>query len=80
MAAIIDGVTHSGYWKITPDDSLPTKAMVIPKGSIYADNVNDAIYFLTDRTNSICAIQDIKDHLGNTLTVTELFDYLENYR
>jgi len=34
MAAIIDGSSVRGHWKITPDNGTPNAYYVIPKGSI----------------------------------------------
>lgn len=82
MAAIIDGVTHSGYWKITPDDSSPDSYYVIPKASIFIDA--SKLYLLTDPTGSTVNIgidTTTKDHTGTALgSIAAIANYLETYR
>lgn len=48
MAAIIDGTTYSGYWKLTPDDASPNSYYLVPKDKIYFRSDNNQIYLLAD--------------------------------
>lgn len=86
MAAIIDGVTHSGYWKLTADDASPLVYDLFPKGSIQLRVTGAA-------TGSICRTQDTSqtgiistdastiDHNGDALaTSLAVANYLELYR
>lgn len=87
MAAIIDGHTYPGLWKLTPDDSSPNAFYAIPKGKIYfkpSDATNGNLYFISDSSGSasICATSSATiDELGNALnTSAKISDYLSKNR
>lgn len=83
MAAIIDGVTNSGYWKLTPDDGTPTSYYVFPKTSIYLDSIGRIrlIYDPAGNTIDVAVDATTKDHTGTALgSIDAIANYLELYR
>lgn len=68
MAAIIDGTTYSGYWKLTPNDASPNDYYLIPKGEIFFNPTASGIFFTSDNGSSAAIIGiPTLDGDGNTL-------------
>lgn len=86
MAAIIDGVTHSGYWKLTADNATPTAYYVMPKSSIFFITIDATTGTIRDipsngGTVNIGVDSSTVDHNGDPLnTVEKIANYLELYR
>ena len=83
MAAIIDGTTYKGYWKITPTDGEPDVFSLFPKsGNMY-------VTILSANEGSIKAEGDIDYQFdenaiggnGEELdTAAKIAQYLSDYR
>lgn len=87
MAAIIDGHTYPGLWKLTPDNSSPNAFYAIPKGKIYfqpSSATSGNFYFVSDPSGSAGIMStdaSTVDELGSALnTSVKISTYLSNNR
>lgn len=87
MAAIIDGHTYPGLWKLTPDNSSPNAFYIIPKRAVYVkpvDATSGSFYLVSDPSASTALMtynSSAIDELGNALnTSAKVSDYLSKNR
>lgn len=84
MAAIIDGTTYEGYWKLTPANSSPDEFYLIPKGQIVFDAIERKLCFVSDfglTTTLVTVASDTIDGQGNALaTNSAVSEYLKTWR
>lgn len=86
MAAIIDGSTYKGFWKITPDDASPnTYRLGEKKAGIYltASDATSGELILGSNTGSPITITfaSCEDENGNALdTSAKIAQYLSDNR
>ena len=83
MPVKIDGVTHSGYWKLTPDDSDLTTYFVLPKENLYIYNSSRfrPVFDPGGAAIDITIDGTTVDHNGTALgSIDGIANYLELYR
>ena len=89
MAAIIDGSTYKGYFKITPDDGAPLVFYALPKVCGIGFNGIDADGFnlvagggaFPSVTISLSIGNGVEDESGNSLTtISEILTYFSDNR
>ena len=70
MAAIIDGSSHPGYFKLTPDDSAATAYFLIPKHGVHfqsSDATSGSIKVLGYADLNFYTGANTEDENGNVL-------------
>lgn len=83
MAAIIDGSTYKGYWRIVADNGAPTEYFLIPKvNGIRFDSGGTAVGVIyIDAGSSVATDADTIDENGNALnTSAKVAQYLSDNR
>lgn len=83
MAAIIDGTTYSGYWRIVSDSVTPNEFFLLPKtNGIRFDSGGDAIgSLILDAGSSVSTDSATVDGNGNALnTSAKVAQYLSDNR
>lgn len=70
MAAIIDGSSHPGYFKLTPDDGAATAYFLVPKHSVHfqsSDATSGSIRALGNADLIFSTGASTEDENGNAL-------------
>lgn len=82
MAAIIDGTTYKGYWKLTADDASPLVYFLYPKDEVYLTTTDGTSGTLRSGGSGIIGFDaTCEDENGNALnTVAKVSQYLSDNR
>ena len=83
MAAIIDGSTYKGFWRIVTDSAAPNEFFLIAKvNGIRFDSGGAAVgAVIIDASTSVATDSATIDGLGNTLeTSAKVAQYLSDNR
>lgn len=82
MAAIIDGTTYKGFWKLTQDDASPLVYSVYPKDEVHLVSTDATSGELKYGSSAILSFDSTCiDENGNALnTVAKVSQYLSDNR